>query len=121
MPTTGTKHRGEVVAEAVRKSGVKLTKLHTALGISRPTLYRRFEEANLDFDFIREVGKVISYDFSQEFPELKAGPGVTPEPLAVFQLDNLEGCKDQLLHVYGLYTDILHKYNALLVKTSSPN
>lgn len=121
MPLSGKKsaakapqHRGEIVAAAVRKSGVKLTSLHSALRISRPTLYRRFEDPRLDFDFIEEVGKLISYDFAADFPELRVRNGLVAEPLAAYSIDNLAGCKDQLLHVYGLYTEVLQKYNALL-------
>jgi hypothetical protein len=107
-------HRGEIVAEAVRKSGIKLSKLHSALKISRPTLYRRFEEPNLDFDFIRDVGRIISHDFVAEFPELKPPATLAPQPIEAFRLDNLDDCKNKLLHVYDLYTDILTKHNALL-------
>ncbi|WP_073285292.1 hypothetical protein [Hymenobacter psychrotolerans] len=115
--TKDSKHRGEIVAKAVHQSGVKLTKLHTALGISRPTLYRRFEDRHLDFEFIREVGKAIFYDFGEEFPELRLHRPLVAEPLVPYQLDSLEGCKDQLLYVYGLYTEALQKYNALLQST----
>ncbi|WP_226270399.1 hypothetical protein [Hymenobacter pini] len=108
-------HRGEIVQKAVGKSGVKLTKLHTSLGISRPTLYRRFEDPNLDFDFIQEVGRIIMHDFSEDFKELKR-PVVVEESIGAYQLDSLEDCKNKLLHVYGLYTDILQKYNDLLLK-----
>ncbi|OUJ70168.1 hypothetical protein [Hymenobacter crusticola] len=108
-------HRGEIVAEAVRKSGIKLSKLHNALKISRPTLYRRFEEPNLEFDFIREVGKAISHDFSIEFPELKPPKPIPPAPIEAFQLESLDDCKNKLLHVYSLYTEVLHKYNGLLM------
>lgn len=114
-------HRGEVVSQAVTKSGMKLSKLHTALGISRPTLYRRFEDPNLDFEFIKRVGEVIYHDFSAEFKEL-APPvvsildtGITPP----FQLENLDDCKSQLLRVYSLYTDLLQRHQALL--QSQPN
>jgi transposase-like protein len=74
-------HRGEVVKEALLKSGVKITKLCQELGISRPTLYRRFEEPNLDFDFIKQVGQLIYHDFGQDFKELTApAVSVAAEP-----------------------------------------
>ncbi|MDO7885586.1 hypothetical protein [Hymenobacter cheonanensis] len=108
-------HRGELVAAVVAKSGVKLSQLHRALGISRPTLYRRFEDPNLDFDFIKRVGQLIYHDFAEDFREL-AAPGLTlaAEPAAGYHLDSLDDCKNKLLHVYALYTDLQEKYNALL-------
>ncbi len=110
-------HRGEVVKEAVLKSGVKITKLYQELGISRPTLYRRFEEPNLAFEFIEQVGTLIRHDFAQDFRELlpPAGSAVA-EPAASYQLDSLDDCKNKLLHVYGLYTELQEKYAALLAE-----
>lgn len=110
-------HRGEIVAAIVAKSGVKLSQLHRSLGISRPTLYRRFEDPNLDFDFIRRVGQLIYHDFAEEFREL-AAPGLTlaAEPAAGYQLDSLDDCKNKLLHVYALYTELQEKYAALLAE-----
>ena len=111
-------HRGEIVKEAVLKSGVKITKLYQALGISRPTLYRRFDEPNLDFDFIEQVGALIRHDFAQDFRELasSATSSTVAEPAASYQLDTLDDCKNKLLHVYGLYTELQEKYAALLAE-----
>jgi hypothetical protein len=109
-------HRGEVVKEAVLKSGVKITKLCEALTISRPTLYRRFEEPNLSFEFIEQVGVLIRHDFAQEFRELAPPANVVAEPTASYQLDSLDDCKNKLLHVYGLYTALQEKYAALLAE-----
>jgi hypothetical protein len=110
-------HRGEVVKEALLKSGVKITKLCQELGISRPTLYRRFEEPNLDFDFIKQVGQLIYHDFGQDFKELTApAVSVAAEPTPAYQLDSLDDCKNKLLHVYSLYMELQEKYNALLAE-----
>ena len=110
-------HRGEVVKEAVLNSGLTFTGLRKKLGISRPTLYRRFEEPNLSFEFIEKVGALIRHDFAQEFREL-APPAstVVAEPVASYQLDSLGECKNKLLHVYGLYTELQEKYAALLAE-----
>lgn len=110
-------HRGEIVAAAITKSGMKLAKLHAALGISRPTLYRRLEDPNLDFDFIKQVGLLIYHDFAADFRELAAPVySVAAEPAASYQLDSLDDCKNKLLHVYGLYTELQEKYAALLAE-----
>ncbi len=105
------------MAAAIAQSGIKLARLHAALGISRPTLYRRLEDPHLDFDFIKQVGALIYRDFGQDFKEL-AAPAYTgaAEPAATYQLDTLDDCKNKLLHVYGLYTELQEKYNALLAE-----
>jgi hypothetical protein len=109
-------HRGEIVAAAVRRSGVKLSQLFPVLGISRPTLYRRFEDPHLSFEFIRQVGEVIHYDFGREFRELSLTAAL--EPIVPYQLESLEDCKDKLLHVYSLYADMVQRYNALLAESN---
>jgi hypothetical protein len=109
-------HRGEVVKEAVLKSGLTLTSLRQKLGISRPTLYRRFEEPNLSFEFIEQVGVLIRHDFAQEFRELAPPIAAVAEPAASYQLDSLDDCKNKLLHVYGLYTELQERYAALLAE-----
>ncbi|QKG51285.1 hypothetical protein [Hymenobacter sp. BRD67] len=105
-------HRGEVIREAVLKSGVKFSSLYRKLGISRPTLYRRFEDPNLDFDFIKRVGDIIYHNFAEEFKELV--PATALEPIIPYQLDSLDDCKNKLLHVYSLYADMVQRYNNLL-------
>ncbi len=105
------------MAAAVRKSGVKLSQLLGPLAISRPTLYRRFEDPNLSFDFIKRVGNLIHYDFGQDFRELS--PAIALEPVVPYQLESLTDCKDKLLHVYALYAEMVQRYNALLAERES--
>jgi hypothetical protein len=113
-------HRGEIVAAAVSKSGMKLSQLHRALGISRPTLYRRFDDPHLSFDFIKRVGQLIHYDFAQDFKELVVPVAtVVAEPISPYQLESLDDCKDKLLYVYGLYAEMIQRYNALLADRAS--
>ena len=65
------KHKGQIVERIVREGGYTLTRLAKRLNISRNTLYNKFNNPNLSFDFIRKVGEIISFDFSIEFPEMK--------------------------------------------------
>jgi hypothetical protein len=40
------------------------------LDISRNTLYNKFSNANLSYRLIQEIGVVLNYDFSLDFPEM---------------------------------------------------
>lgn len=64
-------HRGEITKKRVKESGVHAVVIHKALNVSRSSLYRFYELANLDLDTILKIGKVIRYDFSKDFPELR--------------------------------------------------
>lgn len=61
-------HKGKIVEEAIKKSGFRMKALANRLGIARNTLYTRLKEADMKDSFIIEIGKVIYYDFSNDFP-----------------------------------------------------
>ena len=109
-PEMAKQHRGEIVHEIVLKSGVKAARLCQALGLSRATLNRRYQEPNLDFEFIRRVGEVIYHNFAEEFRELAP---VVAEPVAVYQVGGLDECKDKLLRMYELYLEKVRQYDEL--------
>ena len=109
-------HRGEIVEKAARRSGASLTKLAKKLGIGRNTLYNRFRDANLNYHFIMEVGKAIYYDFTLDFPEMKAELGLTSaNPISQHREELLEKDKTtEFLRLESKYTHLLEKYNKLL-------
>jgi transcriptional regulator with XRE-family HTH domain len=95
-------HRGEIVEKFVRKSGYSLSKLADKLHISRNTLYNRFSNANLSYRFIQEVGVIINYDFSLEFPEIP-------------KVDFATGEKNNMLrHIENKYSILLEKHIKLI-------
>ncbi|MEM7383168.1 MAG: helix-turn-helix domain-containing protein [Bacteroidota bacterium] len=69
------KHKGQIVERVVRQSGYTITKIAVQLGVSRNTLYNKFENPSLSFEFIRKVGEIISYDFSRDFPDMQREAG----------------------------------------------
>jgi transcriptional regulator with XRE-family HTH domain len=95
-------HRGEIVEKFVRKSGYSLSKLADKLHISRNTLYNRFSNANLSYRFIQEIGVIINYDFSFDFPEMPKDEQAT-------------GDKNSMLrHIENKYSILLEKHIKLL-------
>ncbi|MHA7877753.1 MAG: helix-turn-helix domain-containing protein [Bacteroidota bacterium] len=104
------KHRGEIVEDAVRKSGFSLKKLSERLKISRNTLYNRFREPELSYEFIRAVGDIIHYNFSIDFAELQEEIDEMGEsPMSYTDQDTAE-----LLRLEKKYTGLLERYNKLL-------
>ena len=95
-------HRGEIVEKVVRKSGYALTKLAEKLDISRNTLYNKFQDANLSYRFIEEVGRVLHYDFSAHFPEMPK------EEYATGSENN------DLIGLQNKYSNLLEKHIKLL-------
>lgn len=104
------KHRGEIVEKVVRRSGFSIKRLAERLKISRNTIYNRFREPSLDYEFILQVSNVIHYDFRQEFPELKDEIENAAEPNAYY----LDRGAAELLKLKKKYTNLLERYNKLL-------
>jgi transcriptional regulator with XRE-family HTH domain len=105
-------HRGQRVEKIVRNSGYSLTKLAEILGISRNTLYNRFNESCLDYRFIIEIGNIIYYDFTIDFPEVKQDPellGDSPIPAPI-----QEDVAANLWRMEAKHARLLIKYTKLL-------
>lgn len=106
-----TTHRGEIVEEVIRKSGFSLKKLSERLGVSRNTLYNRFREAELSYEFILSVGNIIHYNFALNFPELQDKEVSTVS-------EGFAGYADrdaiELLRLEKKYMGLLERYNKLM-------
>jgi hypothetical protein len=63
-------HRGELLESIIRKSPYSLSTVAKKLGISRTTLYNKFKECGLDYDFILIVSDLLHHDIKAEIPEL---------------------------------------------------
>jgi len=96
-------HRGEILEAVVRKSGYPLKTIAARLGVSRNTIYNKFREHDLSYDFIVRVGELLHYDFTYEYPEIKTTVSI-----------------DKNQHVAELwwlekkYTRLLERYSQLL-------
>lgn len=114
------KHKGQIVERAVRQSGYSITKLAHKLGVSRNTLYNRFGNPNLGYRFIIDVGNVIHYDFTLDFPEVKAEVEVAGEKA----ISSMDRGAAELLKTEGKYISLLERYTKLLsilVKLANEN
>ena len=65
-------HKGKIVEEAIKKSGFRMKALASKLGIARNTLYNKLKEADIKEAFIIQIGKIIHYDFANDFPNIHA-------------------------------------------------
>lgn len=125
-------HQGEILQEAIKNSGISITRIVEELGITRPTIYRKFKDDTLDANFVKNIGQIIGHDFSQDFtitqqstlpfvtsllrpgvtssvtPRVTPSPGVESDPAK------------QLLALQTKYIALLEAYNELLLKVYGP-
>lgn len=107
------KHRGEIVQQAVKSSGFSTTTVAQRLGLTRGQLYNYYDNPKLPLDTIVKIGKVLHYDFSQHFPELKSDSMVS-EPEAIY--NSLDHCRKKLFEITLKYNDALEQINQLREK-----
>ena len=125
-------HQGEILQDAIKNSGISITHIVEEMGITRPTMYRKFKERELDYAFVTKVGEIISHDFSQDFTAVQqsALPFVTPAAKVsaantvtqrVTVAQNAESdLASQLLALQTKYIALLESYNELLLKVYGP-
>lgn len=125
-------HQGEILQEAIKNSGISITRIVEELGITRPTIYRKFKDDTLDANFVKSVGQIIGHDFSNDFTISQQStlpfvtnvtrPAVTP-PLSVRNTSVNAPEADlskQLLALQTKYIALLEAYNELLLKVYGP-
>jgi DNA-binding Lrp family transcriptional regulator len=125
-------HQGEILQEAIKNSGISITRIVDELGITRPTIYRKFKEETIDYGFVKKVGDIINHDFSGDFTSLQqsslafvtastrniVAPVVTPR-VTQPQIADVDPSR-QLLLLQAKYISLLEAYNELLLKVYGP-
>lgn len=125
-------HQGEILQEAIKNSGISITRIVEELGITRPTIYRKFKEDTLDANFVKNIGQIIGHDFSQDFTMAQQSslPFVTPvtrtgvtnnvTPRVTTPVKTDSDSNNQLLVLQTKYIALLEAYNELLLKVYGP-
>lgn len=101
-------HRGEIIEQAVRKSGMPLVTISKKMGKSRRWLYLQFENPLVSLDVVLQIGKIIYYDFSDEIQLLKVNTYVA-EP-------NISNGQDEVIYWKEKYFKVMEEYHVLLKK-----
>lgn len=125
-------HQGEILQEAIKSSGISITKIVEELGITRPTIYRKFKDDTLDANFVTRVGDIIGHDFANDFTITQQSSlpfvthsvktvATTPVTSRVTPAQNPDSDPArQLLVLQAKYIALLEAYNELLLKVYGP-
>lgn len=101
-------HRGEIIKEAVYKSGFPITELAKRMGKSRRWVYLLFENPTVSIDTVLQIGTILHYDFSDEIEILK--PHVLNETPINYNNED-DYWKNKYLQLLEEYNDLLKKMN----------
>jgi len=66
-----TKHRGEYLKAAVKRSGVKISALTQGANYDRSSYYNHITDPFLPLRILHRYAKVLKEDWSKDFPEIK--------------------------------------------------
>jgi predicted transcriptional regulator len=99
-------HRGEIIKEAVYKSGFPITALAKRMGKSRRWVYLLFENPTVSIDTVLQIGTILHYDFSDEIETLK--PYLLNEAPTSYSKEET--------YWKNKYLKLLEEYNELLKK-----
>jgi transcriptional regulator with XRE-family HTH domain len=99
-------HRGEIIKEAVYKSGFPITELAKRMGKSRRWVYLLFENPIVSIDTLLQIGTILHYDFSEEIETLK--PHVLNDTSINYNKEET--------YWKNKYLKLLEEYNELLKK-----
>lgn len=125
-------HQGEILQETIRNSGISITRIVEELGITRPTIYRKFKDETLDANFVTRIGAIIGHDFTNDFTLVQqsslpfvtsavkamVSPTVTPRVTLGQSVDS--DPQKQLFALQAKYIALLEAYNELLLKVYGP-
>lgn len=106
---------GEIVELAVRRKNVNISELSRRLHINRRTLYNWFRQKKLHADVICEIGKVINYDFSNDFEE-EFRQLMGKDDLMVLNVDPRINPPDSVYYWMEKYIALLEDYKKLVRK-----
>jgi transcriptional regulator with XRE-family HTH domain len=101
-------HRGEIIKEAIYKSGYPITELAKRMGKSRRWVYLLFENPNVSIDIILQIGIIIYYNFSNEIEGLNSQTPTLNEPFPNY-LKEEDYWKNKYLKLLEDYNDLLKK------------
>jgi hypothetical protein len=65
------KDKRSIIDQRIKESKMQVTELIKRLGLKRGNFYLKLNDPNISKDFIAEIGHVINWDFSKDFPEMR--------------------------------------------------
>ena len=125
-------HQGEILQEAIKSSGISITRIVEEMGITRPTIYRKFKDETIDYNFVKRVGDIIGHNFANDFTSLQQSslpfvsiPGRITKLAPVTNRVTLPQVVEndlpkQLVALQSKYIALLEEYNELLLKVYGP-
>lgn len=106
-------HRGEIVRKKIDESGVPKDTVAKRINYSRAQLYNFFMDPLLRFDIIEQIGKIIKYDFTQDFTDMPIVVSEPNRPAYGKVAMTGEECLQRYNQLWEKYTALLEDYKVV--------
>lgn len=107
------KHRGEIVEQAVRSSGIPISKIAKRMNKSRSWMYLVFANRHVSIEIIHEIGKIIHYNFNSdlsiEYPNKNAQSKSDDHPVEYTTSSEDQNWKERYYALMEKYTELLER------------
>ncbi|MDB5144672.1 MAG: hypothetical protein JWQ66_3385 [Mucilaginibacter sp.] len=108
-------HSGEIVELVIRRQGISISELSRRMHVNRRSIYNWFRQKTLRIETICEIGYIIGYDFSRDFPNEFSPHGFAiMEDLFQSGKKNSEDGSNSVHFWMTKYITLLEKHNELL-------
>ena len=118
-------HRGEKVRLRLKDLGVKSVYVQDKIHVAKTTLYKYFNDPDLSWSVIAQIGRSINYDFRRDFPEMPIDVLQKNESITLIDDDSGEYTEKSAYELRLIatkwknkYLELLEKYAELLKETS---
>lgn len=107
-------HRGKILQNVVRETGLSIERITRRAGYKRGTYYLHIKQPQLAPSILFKYGRALNYDFSKDIPELTEF--LTGEPDNIYSKDvaNIEEAIRQRDEWKDKYYELLEKYLHLI-------
>lgn len=107
-------HRGKLLEQAIRQSGIPVKEMAEYIGVSRNKLYDIFKREHVELDILLKVGKRINRNIIYEIPEIRKSLGdILSEPRGEY-ISRLDQCKEELFLWMRKYATAMEKVQDLM-------
>ena len=106
-------HRGEIIEQAIRKSGMPLATIARKMGKSRRWLYLLFQNPHVSLDVVEQLGKLIYHDFANEILLLKNYSVASDDQQVNYQNNEVTIWKDKYYKLMEEHHELLKRIAVL--------
>lgn len=109
-------NHGAILEIAIRRKSISISEISRRMHVNRRSIYNWFRQESLKIELFCEIGYIIGYDFSQDFPEEFEvnGFSIMENLIHTGKIQNNE--TQNSIHFWmNKYILLLEKYNELIL------